>query len=381
MNIKKIYITSLHMKHGGVEKVISSLANAFVRRGFEVEILCTYNFGKPAYPIDSKVRITYLTDVLPNKESFKAAYSSGKVFAALREGLRALKIIRLKKKTMAKALSEIADGVVFSTRNEHSVLLSKYGRDGVLKIAQLHHDHRCDKALLRDFAGKYNNIDYFVLLTPKLADEVSRIMKNNTHTKILSIPNFLTDEAFENRPPKKQVIAAGRLHSDKDFHTLLRIWKTVYEQHPDYMLKVCGEGEQKQELCEYADQLEISSGVIFAGAVDHNELLSEMNCSVCYALTSVTEGFPMVLLESLYTGTPSVAFDVRVGLDSLIEDGKTGYIVKGRDEDAFAHRLCQLIENAELRDSMSKRAVELSSEFSEENIMKKWLELIDGKTE
>ena len=70
MKYKKIYITSLHMRHGGVEMVISSLANALVRRGFEVEILCTYDFGTVAYPLDSAVKITYLTNVLPNKDSF-----------------------------------------------------------------------------------------------------------------------------------------------------------------------------------------------------------------------------------------------------------------------------------------------------------------------
>lgn len=381
MKNKKIYITSLHMRHGGVEMVISSLANALVRRGFEVEILCTYDFGTVAYPLDSAVKITYLTNVLPNKEAFKAAYSSGKVFAALREGFRALKIIRLKKKTMAKALSQITDGAVISTRNEHSVLLSKYGRPGVLKIAQLHHDHRYDKALLRDFARKYSNIDYFVLLTPKLAEEVREIMKDNTHTKVLSIPNFVAAEDIAVGEPEKQVIAAGRLHPDKDFHSLLRIWRSVHEKHPDYMLKICGEGNLKDELTEYARQLDIDSSVTFAGAVPHGKLLSEMSRSVCYVMTSVTEGFPMVLLEALYTGTPSVAFDVRVGLDSLIEDGKTGYIVKDRDEDAFSDKICQLIENPELRDSMSKSSAERASDFSEENIMKKWLELIDGKTE
>lgn len=379
--MKKIYITALHMRHGGVEMAITSLANAFVKRGYDVEILCTYDFGTCAYPPDERVRIKYLTNVLPNKESFKAALSAKKIGATIREAARAVRILRLKKRSMAKAVSEIDDGVIISTRNEHSVLLSRYGRPGVLKIAQLHHDHRFDKKLISDFSKRYKNIDWFLLLTPKLADEVRKFMSANTHTKIISMPNFIAAEEIpETSEMKKQVIAAGRLHPDKDFHSLLRIWQKVSEMHPDYTLKICGEGDLRAELEEYAKTLDISESVDFAGAVDHKTLLCEMSRSVCYTLTSVTEGFPMVLLEALYTGTPAVAFDVRVGLDSLIENGETGYVVDGRDEDEFAERICELIDDPDKRKAMEDAARTHAKDFSEDAIMKKWCGIIeDGK--
>lgn len=69
----KVYITSLHLLHGGVEMAITLLANALVKRGFNVEILCIYNLGDPAYSIDKKVKITYLSDVHPNREEFYKA--------------------------------------------------------------------------------------------------------------------------------------------------------------------------------------------------------------------------------------------------------------------------------------------------------------------
>ena len=105
-----------------------------------------------------------------------------------------------------------------------------------------------------------------------------------------------------------------------------------------------------------------------------------MSRSVCYTLTSVTEGFPMVLLEALYTGTPAVAFDVRVGLDSLIENGETGYVVDRRDEDEFAERICELIDDPDKRKAMGDAARTHAKDFSEEAIMKKWCGIIeDGK--
>ena len=104
MSISKVYITALHLNHGGVEMVIASLANAFVEKGLEVEILTTYRYGKPAYEIDEKVKITYLTDVRPNREEFSAAIRSKNPISILREGFKAVKTLRLRKSTMVNAI-------------------------------------------------------------------------------------------------------------------------------------------------------------------------------------------------------------------------------------------------------------------------------------
>ena len=93
---KKIYITSLHLSHGGIEMAITALSNALVRRGYEVEILCTYHLGEPAYPLDSRVQVTYLTDVKPNREEFKRAIQRKNLPGIFREGLYAVRVLRLK---------------------------------------------------------------------------------------------------------------------------------------------------------------------------------------------------------------------------------------------------------------------------------------------
>ena len=158
---KKIYITCLHLNHGGVEMAITLLANALVKCNYEVEILCTYNFGSPVYPLNKEVKVRYLTDVLPNRESFYAALHSKNPFRICSEGFHALKTLYLKKHCLAKAISNIHNGTIISTRNEDTVILSKYGNANVKKIAQLHHDHKFDKHLIKDFQKKYSNIDYF----------------------------------------------------------------------------------------------------------------------------------------------------------------------------------------------------------------------------
>lgn len=375
--MKKIYITSLHTRHGGCEFVVTSLANAFVKRGHDVEVLISYNFGSIAYPFDERVKLTYLTDVLPNKDELKAAIKSLNPIRIFKEAIYSVKVLKLKKSTMKEALSSLSDCAVIATRTEHAVLLSKYGQKNVLKIAQLHADYAIDKKAVKAFKTGYGNIDFFALLTPKMVRELTEVFKSNSHTKLLHIPNFIIPEDINPAPTKeKQFIAAGRLHSDKNFQSLLRVWKTVSDKHPEYVLKICGDGEQKEELTEYAKELGIADKVILTGAVSHFDLVSEMAKSKGYIMTSRTEMFPLVLLEAFYAGCPVCTYDYRVGADAIVDNGKNGFIVDNGDESALADKICYLIESPETQAEMAISAKEKSNDFSEDSIMNKWTKII-----
>lgn len=381
MNTSKVYITALHLNHGGVEMVIASLANAFVERGIDVEILTTYHYDKPAYEMDEKVKITYLTDVRPNREEFAAAVKSKNPFRILKEGFRSAKILHLRKSTMVEAIKGIKEGVIISTRHDHNMWLSQYGNENVLKVAQLHFDHKFDEKLIADFKENYGNIDYFTLLTDKVTGEIKTVMEgHNSHTKCVTVPNFLNFEPLDRTTvKKKQIIAAGRLHPDKDFHTMLRIWKKVCEKRDDHILKIAGQGELEAELKAYAKELDIEDKVCFMGAVPHGALLQEMHESVCYLLTSVSEALPMVLLEAMYCGTPPVAFDLRVGTESIITDNVNGYIIHERNEDVFAEKILELLEKEEAeRAALAESCMARAMDFSKEKVVSTWLELFEG---
>lgn len=374
---KKIYITSLHLMHGGVEMAIIALSNALVRRGYRVELLCTYNLGEPAYPLDSRVQIQYLTDVHPNREEFKQAIRSKNPLAILREGLYAVRVLRLKKKVLIDQFKKIQDGIIISTRNEDSVLLSKYGNKGVLKIAQLHHDHGFDRKLVGDFAHRYQNIDYFTLLTPQLQQEVTEMMKNNHRTKCVAMPNFLPESTkVADVPMENQVVAVGRLHPEKGFLRLIQLWKPVYER-TGTVLKIIGGGDQREILEKEISAQGLQEGVILTGAMDHDRVLEEMKKSVFYAMTSHTEGFGFVIIEAMEQGTPVIAYDVRTGPCAILEDGKNGFLVADDDSKTFAEKALQLIDNPQLRTQMSRAAKERAADFTEEAVLCRWESLLE----
>ena len=377
--MRKIHITSLHLKHGGIEMAISSLANALVKRGYEVEILCTYHLGEPVYALDDRVTVTYLTDVRPNKEAVLDALKRKDLPGLLKEGLYSVKVLYLKKKVLRERFRAIKDGVILSTRNEDSVLLSKYGNKKVLKIAQLHHDHRFDKRLLRDFKNHYKNIDIFLLLTDELKREVSEIMAGNKHTTCLSMPNFLPDTnavTAAETEREDQVVAVGRLHEVKGFLRLIDMWATI-AQTSNTVLKIIGGGEQESELKNRIRELGLENRVILTGAMDHPDVLREMQKSLFYVMTSFTEGFPFVLIEAMSQGLPAVAFDVRVGPRAIIEHEKNGFLVKDNDQAAFINRALYLIENVAAREEMSRSAYLRAGDFTESNILKKWNDILN----
>lgn len=377
---KKIYFTCLHLNHGGVEMAISLLSNALCKHGFDVEILCTYHFGEPAYQIHPNVKITYLTEVLPNREEFLTAIKSKNPFAIIKEGMYSLQVLYQKKHCLKRAIMQIKEGIVISTRHEDTLLLSKYGNPNLLKIAQLHHDHHFDAKLFSDFKHNYNNIDYFVLLTDSLRDEISELMKPyNTKTKCVTIPNFLPFEQESTLGSKqKQVVAVGRLHTDKAFHRLIDAWALVYKKHPDWTLKIIGDGPLKSELHTRAESLGLNESIIFTGPLGHEQVMTEMAQSSIYAMTSISEAFPFVLLEAMYNYLPIVAYDVRVGPPALVKHGQTGYLVPDNDTDSFSEALCKLIETPELITSFQENAYSFVQNFSEDAVVKLWLEILSN---
>ena len=326
------------------------------------------------------MQVTYLTDVHPNREAFQQAVRQKNLPGILREGLYAVKVLRLKKQVLKQQFRKIQEGIIISTRNEDSVLLSKYGQKGVLKIAQLHHDHCFDKKLCRNFVRNYQNIDVFTLLTEQLCQEVTEMMKDNHHTKCVVMPNFLPDAPVSPETAERcnQAVAVGRLHPVKGFLRLIRLWKHVYGR-TETVLKIIGGGEQQEELEKEIIAQGLENAVILTGAMEHDDVLAEMRKSRFYAMTSFSEGLPFVVIEAMSQGLPAIAYDVRVGPRAIIEDEKNGFLIPEDDEMGFAQKAMLLAADSDLWDQMSCGALKRAKDFSEEALMTKWEKLFDGK--
>ena len=379
--MKKLRIIALHLAYGGIEKAIISMANIFVER-YDVEILSVYNMPDyPAFPLDERVKVRYLTDDIPNRQKWKKALSERNIPALLKESVRAVKILRNKKQGVINAIREIDDGIIITTRHEDNMVLSKYGSKNVLKIAQFHQDHRFEEKYVKGFAEKYGNIDIFAHLTPSLMEEVSEMMAANKHTKHAYVPNFLETfpELDGTEVREKSIISVGRLHPGKGFDRLVRIFSTLAEEFPDWKLKIIGDGEEKENLQHQIEELGLQDQVILTGKMNSFQLEEEMKKASVFAMTSHSEGLSFVILETQSCGLPLVVFDVRVCAKMVVNEGVNGFLVEDCDEQGFADKLRELMSSPEKCAQMGANARCWAEEFSAEKVKEIWFSVLENQ--
>ena len=185
------------------------------------------------------------------------------------------------------------------------------------------------------------------------------------------IPHFRSNMPYQRCDlNSKTVLNIGRLTDDKNQMALLRIWKRIMETEvlKDWDLKIVGGGENYSILKNY----------IIEKGVPNVQLLSPVsnvekyyrNASI-YVSTSRSEGFPMVLVESVSFGLPTFAFDCPTGPDEILSND-SGILVQLGDEDGFAIKLNELMSNLDLRNKYSEKAYARSSAWGEKEIMNKW---------
>ena len=377
--MKKVRIIALHLAFGGIEKAICCMANLFAER-YEVEIISVYNMpDAPAFPLDERVSVRYLLGDIPNREEWKAALNGRDISGLVRESLRAVRILRDKKRAVIEAIRGISDGVVITTRPEDNVLLSRYGKPGVLKIAQLHQDHAFDPKLVRSFQKDYGGVDVFALLTPGLRDEVRDMLRgHNDHTEVVYIPNFLEHfpENTDKYPREKTVLAVGRLNEVKRFELLIRLFAALHRQFPDWKLRIVGEGEERGRLEAAIKELHAENYVNLTGRKDADGVEDEMLRASLYAMTSRSEGFPFVLLEAQSCGLPVVAFDVRVGPGFVVQNGVNGYLAADMVYEDFCEKIASLMKDEALRHEMAEAAKARASDFSREKVAEIWYSIL-----
>jgi glycosyltransferase involved in cell wall biosynthesis len=153
----------------------------------------------------------------------------------------------------------------------------------------------------------------------------------------------------------------GRLTSQKDFGLLIRAFAHVRTQCKA-VLKIAGTGPEKEALQSLIEQLGLQDDVQLLGFVERAEEL--IAASDVFVMTSIWEGFPATLVESMVLGTAVVSVNCESGPAELIEHGVTGLLVDSRDPITIADSILQMINNAQARLTMSQKAQERVQRFS-----------------
>ena len=153
-------------------------------------------------------------------------------------------------------------------------------------------------------------------------------------------------------PPEGPLVGVvARLEQEKGHPTLIDAWPTVLASFPAATLLIIGEGSRLDALTTQVRDLGLERSVIFTGRRDDvPEVTKSLDVAV---LPSYREAQGLTILEAMALSRPVVASNVG-GIPEMIEDGRTGLLVRPHDPTALADAILRLLRDHPLADTLAR---------------------------
>lgn len=364
----------------GMERVLTLKANYFTEVfGYEVHIILTDGGRqKPYYPLHPDIKIHQL-DI--NYDHLYGAPIHKRIINYFRKQ-------RLFRKRLGKCLNDIKPDIAVSLLRRDINLLPKM-TDGSVKLGEIHFNksnyrefnHSAVPLFMRKWIKqvwmnqlirKLRPLKKFIVLSHEDAREWTELDNVEViHNPLSFVPERQSD------CKSKQVIAVGRYMPQKGFDRLIPAWKIVSERHPDWTLRIYGDG-MREELQAQVNE----SGVASTCVLEHSvrNIVDKYCESSIFVLSSRFEGFGMVITEAMACGVPPVSFACPCGPRDIIRDGEDGFLVENGNIGELADKICYLIEHEDIRREMGRQASRNVERFQIENIAQQWKELFETIT-
>ena len=213
---------------------------------------------------------------------------------------------------------------------------------------------------LEKLTGKYT--DAYVSVSSILSERYQKegIGRNSRYYTVLSGMDLSKFSDAKSKIVKKNIIKefnidsdsfiignVGRLEAVKGHKYLFDALKIVKEKRKDksVVLMIAGEGEEKENLVQYVRKIGLENSVAFTGyRKDIEKIMGVMDI---FALSSLREGLPRVLVQAAAVGLPSVAFNVD-GVPEIIRDGYNGFLVEPKNIDELSEKIIRYIDDRNL---------------------------------
>jgi glycosyltransferase involved in cell wall biosynthesis len=276
---------------------------------------------------------------------------------------------------LIRKLRSLEPGVLITTRPALNAIAAQFAPDHVLVVGQEHLNFRAHRpGLARQIERRYGGLDALVVLTDADRHDYEEVLAGS-HTRVARIPNAVPKLPGRPRQDRQKVVlAAGRLTWQKGFDLLIDAYVPIARQHPDWQLRIFGEGNREQRLRRRILRHGVYNNVFLMGATQRlGEFLSRASL---FALSSRYEGFGMVIVEAMSKGLPVVSFDCPRGPAEIIEPGRDGVLVAPQDVAGMTQALLDLIGDADKRTRYGAAAVEKARQFEIGEIGAQWESLL-----
>ena len=335
---------------GGAERVISVLANNFVKNN-EVYILTTNAPKDIAYVIDTRVKNinVHQKSVFKTWLGVRRVCNEKKIDVAI-AFMSDIGIIS------AVFLAFSRTKLVVSERNDPFIDKKKNSK----KIKLL---EKLSRLFIDGYVFQSNGAKQYY---PQKCQKKSRVILNPIDLD--KLPERNTD-IIDNR-----IVSVGRLQKQKNQKMLIEAFALTKAKEM-YTLHIYGEGPLRSELTDQIEKLGLKDRVFLEG--NSTKVLDDIKNASLFAFTSDYEGLPNALIEAMAIGIPCVSTDCSPGgARMLINDGQNGRLIECNNEVAFARAIDETLFDDEVLKLYSTNCVKIRDLVGVEKISKEWIEFI-----
>jgi glycosyltransferase involved in cell wall biosynthesis len=359
-----IFIHSLGC--GGAERVAANLANHWAKRQWEIVVITVDNECADFYQLDPRIARITLEPVSLGGKKKEGAWHNIKVIKNLRDVLTGMK-----------------PDVVISIMVTSNIQLAISGLFLRIKLigAEQIHPPACPAGVRW---GTLRTIAYFFLdqVVAPSASIARWLDINSLARKVITIPQAI-EWPITPVPPtldthaicgtgRKLMLAVGRLVYQKGFDLLISAFSAL-RSYLEWDLVIIGEGPLRGKIEEQIRANGLEQRVALPGL--SGNIGDWYERAEIYVMSSRFEGFGNTLAEALTYGCPVVSFDCEHGPRDIIRHNVDGLLVPALNVEALTAALETMMKSPELRESFSRRAVEIRERVSIEYIASLWEDL------
>jgi GalNAc-alpha-(1->4)-GalNAc-alpha-(1->3)-diNAcBac-PP-undecaprenol alpha-1,4-N-acetyl-D-galactosaminyltransferase len=338
------------LQQGGMERVMSELANFADSNGYDATIICLTS-DIIQYTLNPSVKI-----ILPPYKYSGGLIPKLKVLNYLYKTLKAIKPDRV------LSFSEIF--------NPLSILACRLNKLDVY-ISDRSNPLKKHKASDEFFRRNLYPLAKGIIAQTNIAKDAFLKKKYNNNIAVIQNPLKALASADYNAA-LKCMVTVGSLSVRKNPTELVRIFNKTGNK--EWKLYFVGEGPLRGELEALINELGLQEQVFLTGSSNNvDEWLAK--CSI-FAFTSSSEGFPNALSEAMAFPLACISYDCPTGPKELIEDNVNGFLIPLGDTEMYSKKLSILMNDQALRTKFTDKSVLNRGKYSSEVICRQFIDFI-----
>jgi glycosyltransferase involved in cell wall biosynthesis len=353
-----VFITDL--SGGGAERVAVNLANEFIRRGYQVDMVLMYAEGEFQSHLEAAVRVIDLGarrmrwSLLPLIRYFKRVRPD-----AFLANMWPLTVEAVVARAIARVNTRLV--VVEHTTWSHSEILTSRFRRWLVRSSMAWFFRWAD-GIVAVSRGAADDLNSFSGIDREMIEVIYNPIcggRATSDSAVLASGPGIADAAGWTNGPHKRVLAVGRLKKIKNYAVLIEAF-ALLRAKIDARLLILGEGECRNELEVLIRDRGLEGAIFLPGFSAATRYFYDR--ADLHVLSSDAEGFGNVIVEALDAGIPVVSTDCPSGPNEILCGGDYGHLVPVGNAEALAAAMAEALTTPFDASSLRARAQDFSIE-------------------